>query len=201
MYLSSVCRSSRPHPWNPRYFAFCRLPNPSPVDFRCPPHSRPFGLWCTKQSAELPFSGAFPQSIEVLLPGNFHQFGSNKLINILTSLNASPIDKTVSIKPQESPTFPILGIICLFIVSLPEIRAISCFTTVSLVPSAGQMRKEQMCCGAETACAEREGGREGPSAAERWVVCTLCGRRAEGLWPPREAVNYQQSFFSKLQIK
>ena len=35
---------------------------------------------------KLPFSGAFSQSIEILLPGNCHQFGSNKLIKIFSQV-------------------------------------------------------------------------------------------------------------------
>ena len=45
-------------------------------------------LYCTKQGAELPFSGAFSQHVEVLFPSNC-QFSSNKLIKILTGLDVS----------------------------------------------------------------------------------------------------------------
>ena len=41
---------------------------------------------------KLPFSEAFSQSIEILLPSNCHQFGSNKLIKILTVLGVSYVD-------------------------------------------------------------------------------------------------------------
>ena len=42
---------------------------------------------------KLPFSGPFSQSIEILLSGNC-QFGSNKLIKILTGLEVSYIDSS-----------------------------------------------------------------------------------------------------------
>ena len=44
----------------------------------------------------MPFFGAFSQSIEVLLPGNYCQFGSNKLIKILTVLDVSFIDTFIN---------------------------------------------------------------------------------------------------------
>lgn len=36
-----------------------------------------------KIPAELPFCGAFPQAVQLLLPGNCHRFGPKKLIKIL----------------------------------------------------------------------------------------------------------------------
>ena len=42
---------------------------------------------------KLPFSGALSQSVEVLLPGNCRQFGSNKLTQIATGLDISCVDR------------------------------------------------------------------------------------------------------------
>ena len=85
------------HPQQKKHvFLFCLLSSPSDVPtllFPAPKSatsgfpgtllSSPPLIRMHKRSCKLPFSGEFSQSVKVLLPGNCHQFGSDKLIKIL----------------------------------------------------------------------------------------------------------------------
>ena len=53
----------------------------------------PLSIVMYKIRCKMAFSGVSSQSFEILLPGNCHQFGANKLIKILIGLDVSFVDK------------------------------------------------------------------------------------------------------------
>lgn len=59
----------------------------------CQPLTSPLWMVVYKTSSELPFSGTFSQSLEILLPGSCQQFGSDKLTKTsFPGLNVSYVD-------------------------------------------------------------------------------------------------------------
>ena len=70
------------------HFPFSHLP------VSCNPLTSSGLIVMCKIRCKMPFCRAFSQSVEVLLPGNCHRFGSDKLTKILTGLDVSCIDKT-----------------------------------------------------------------------------------------------------------
>ena len=81
--------------YSPPHFAFSRLLIHHQC-ISCNPLTASPLVPMYKISGKRPFSGAFSQSSEILLPSNCHQFGSNKLIKTLTALDSFYVHRSLN---------------------------------------------------------------------------------------------------------